>query len=266
LSTHSTQKVHSYEQIRASDEAGGKSMSQHSQFGRSSSAIVITLPFEGLSPDFLLRMKYISFRLSRNRSNLFCSRRRTMSSCFDNRNRLLYKRPMPYLGCRDIWRRAPADRDPEFLRHARAKASGNVEFQLGNAYGSDLPSGAFNLMHMRFVASTAGSLHGFSRNLYVSCGSAVSSLCRSQTGRHSIAIPPHPAWDRLKYAFLAAFRRVGADLELGRQLYYLLHQAGLRDLQYRTALLGVRSVDPMIDYLPSTVESLQGSIYSSSVF
>jgi len=33
----STQKVHSKEQIRASVEAGGKSRSQRSQFGRSSS-------------------------------------------------------------------------------------------------------------------------------------------------------------------------------------------------------------------------------------
>jgi hypothetical protein len=31
-------------------------------------------------------------------------------------------------------------------------------------------------------------------------------------------------------------------------------------VQYRTAILGVRSGDPMIDYLPSTVESLRGSV------
>ena len=59
---------------------------------------------------------------------------------------------------------------------------------------------------------------------------------------------------------LAAFKGVGADLELGRRLYFLVQQAGLHDVQYRTALLGVRSVDFMIDYLPSTVESLRGAI------
>jgi len=32
-STHLLQKVHSYEQIIASTDAGGKSLSQHSQFG-----------------------------------------------------------------------------------------------------------------------------------------------------------------------------------------------------------------------------------------
>jgi hypothetical protein len=31
-------------------------------------------------------------------------------------------------------------------------------------------------------------------------------------------------------------------------------------VQYRTALLAVRSTDPMVDYLPSTVESLRTTI------
>jgi hypothetical protein len=42
LSTQSAQNVHSYEQIRAIVDAGGRSLSQHSQFGRSSSAITPT--------------------------------------------------------------------------------------------------------------------------------------------------------------------------------------------------------------------------------
>jgi len=37
FSTHSAQKVHSYEQIRASTASGGKSLSQYSQLGLSSS-------------------------------------------------------------------------------------------------------------------------------------------------------------------------------------------------------------------------------------
>jgi hypothetical protein len=40
VSTQSAQKVHSYEQMRASVDAGGKSRSQYSQLGRSWSAIV----------------------------------------------------------------------------------------------------------------------------------------------------------------------------------------------------------------------------------
>jgi hypothetical protein len=39
FSTQSAQNVHSYEQMRARVDAGGKSLSQHSQLGRSSSAM-----------------------------------------------------------------------------------------------------------------------------------------------------------------------------------------------------------------------------------
>ena len=49
------------------------------------------------------------------------------------------------------------DMDAEFLEHARRNAPSNVEFHLGDAYGSDLSAGTFDLVHMRFVASTAGN-------------------------------------------------------------------------------------------------------------
>jgi hypothetical protein len=64
----------------------------------------------------------------------------------------------------------------------------------------------------------------------------------------------------LKTAFLGAFSGVGANLELGRELYAVVCRSGLHDVQYRTALLGVRSTDAMVDYLPATVESLRGTI------
>ena len=72
--------------------------------------------------------------------------------------------------------------------------------------------------------------------------------------------PPHPAWDRLKAALLGAFAGVGADLHLARRLYALARQAGLEDVHYRTFIVAVRSSDPLIDYLPSTAESLRGAI------
>jgi hypothetical protein len=56
------------------------------------------------------------------------------------------------------------------------------------------------------------------------------------------------------------FTGVGANLELAERLYHFMFYAGLRDVEYRTALLGVRSADPIVDYLPSTVESLRGTI------
>jgi hypothetical protein len=49
-------------------------------------------------------------------------------------------------------------------------------------------------------------------------------------------------------------------VELARRLYYLVRRAGLDDVRFRTFIVGVRSTDPMVDYLPSTVESLRATV------
>jgi SAM-dependent methyltransferase len=152
------------------------------------------------------------------------------------------------------------DMNAEFLESARKDAPNNVEFQLGDAYGSDLPAATFDLVHMRFVASTAGSPERLLKEAtrLVRRGGIVA--LQEPDGSTLNCYPPHPAWERLKSALMEAFKGVGADLELARKLYLLVLQAGLRNVQYRTALLAVRSMDPMVDYLPSTVESLRGVI------
>jgi SAM-dependent methyltransferase len=152
------------------------------------------------------------------------------------------------------------DMDAEFLQHARGEAAGNVEFCLGNAYDADLPAGSFDLVHMRFVASTAGSPERLIKEAGRLARPGGVVALQEPDGSTLNCYPPHPAWDQLKSALLGAFKGVGADLELARRLYFLVRQAGLRDVQYRMALLGVRSTDPMVDYLPSTVESLRAAI------
>jgi len=152
------------------------------------------------------------------------------------------------------------DMDAEFLQYARGNAAPNVEFRVGDAYQTNLPAGGFDLVHMRFVASTAGNperLLGEAARLARPGGLVA---LQEPDGSTLNCYPPNPAWDRLKAALLGAFKGVGADLELAKRLYFLMHRANLRDVQYSTAILGVRSIDPMIDYLPSTVESLRGTI------
>src|SRR5262249_43356331 len=72
--------------------------------------------------------------------------------------------------------------------------------------------------------------------------------------------PPHPAWEALRSALIGAFASVDADISLARRLYGLMRDAGLLDVQYRPFLVGARSTDPMVDYLPSAVESLRRTI------
>lgn len=72
--------------------------------------------------------------------------------------------------------------------------------------------------------------------------------------------PAHPAWTRLKEALEQAFLCVGADVRLAQRLYQLARHAGLANVQYRPFLVGVRSGDPMTDYMPATVEAVRGTL------
>ena len=153
------------------------------------------------------------------------------------------------------------DMDAEFLAFARENtAAANVEFRRGDAYGADLPAGSFDLVHMRFVASTAGNPERLLKEATRLARPGGIVALQEPDGSTLDCYPPHPAWELLKAALLGAFKGVGADLELARKLYFLVQQAGLAEVQYRTTLLGVRSTDPMVDYLPSTVESLRATI------
>jgi SAM-dependent methyltransferase len=152
------------------------------------------------------------------------------------------------------------DMNAQFLDHARENAPNNVEFRLGNAYQSGLPAGAFDLVHMRFVASTAGHPEQLLKEARRLTRRGGIVALQEPDGSTLACYPPHPAWDRLKAAYMGVFKGVGSDLTLGRRLHFVFHQAGFHNVQYRTALLGVRSIDPMVDYLPSMIESLRAAI------
>jgi len=152
------------------------------------------------------------------------------------------------------------DRNAGFLEFARKNAAANVEFRLGDAYSADLPAGSFDLVHMRFVASTAGKPDQLLAEATRLARPGGIVALQEPDGSALQCRPPHPAWDKLKAALLGAFAGVGSDLELARKLPALFQLAGLRDIQHREARLDVGSTDPMVDYLPSTVESLRGTI------
>lgn len=154
------------------------------------------------------------------------------------------------------------DMDEEFLAHARrhSHARGNIEFRRGDAYDSGLPAGTFDLVHMRFVASTAGDPERLIREAMRLTRTNGTVALQEPDASTLACTPPHPAWDRLKAALIGAFAGVGADLELARGLDALAGQAGLADVQHRRFMLTIRSSDPIVDYLPSTVESLRGTV------
>lgn len=156
--------------------------------------------------------------------------------------------------------RVVGDKDAEFLELARAAAPANVEFRRGDAYQANLPARSFDLVHMRFVASTAGDPERLlAEAIRLARPGGVVAL-EEPDATALDCYPPHPAWERLKAALIGAFKAVGADLHLAKRLYALARKAGLTDVEYRPFLVGVRSIDPLVDYLPSTAESLRSTI------
>ena len=90
------------------------------------------------------------------------------------------------------------DMDAQFLEHARRNAPRNVEFRVGDAYRSDLPTRSFDLVHMRFVASTAGHPEQLLEEAtrLVRPGGVVA--LQEPDGSTLKCYPPHRAWDRLQ--------------------------------------------------------------------
>jgi SAM-dependent methyltransferase len=152
------------------------------------------------------------------------------------------------------------DADPVFLDHARRHAPSNGEFVAGNAYRTGLPSGGFDLVHMRFVASTAGGPEALLQEAIRLARPGGYVALQEPDMATLNCYPPHPAWEQLKSALIGAFTSVGSDISLARRLFALARHAGLEDVHYRPFLLGFRSADPMADYLPATVKSLRRTI------
>ena len=152
------------------------------------------------------------------------------------------------------------DADPVFVEHGRRHAAANTDFVQGDAYGVALPAGSFDLVHLRFVASTAGAPQKLLREATrLAKPGGIVALQEPDMATLN-CYPPHPAWDALRAALIGAFAAVGSNISLGRELFTLARAAGLADVQYRPFLLGVRAGDAIVDYLPSTVESLRGTV------
>ena len=131
---------------------------------------------------------------------------------------------------------------------------------MADAYGSNLPAGTFDLVHMRFVASTSGAPERLLQEAKRLARPGGTIALQEADIATLNCYPSHPSWDKLKVALFGAFSGVGADVELARRLYFIVRQAGLVDVQFRPFIVGVRSIDPMVDYLPSTIESVRATV------
>jgi ubiquinone/menaquinone biosynthesis C-methylase UbiE len=161
------------------------------------------------------------------------------------------------------------DADPAMLAAARAwtRAHGltGVGLVASDAHQPAVRREAFDLVHVRFLASTAGRgeelIHGA---LGVVRPGGV--LAFQEPDVEALrCYPPHPAWERLKQWLQAAFERSGGDTRIGQRLYQLLRRAGLEGVRYRPFLVGVTHGDPMRDYLPATIESIRAALLGAAL-
>jgi ubiquinone/menaquinone biosynthesis C-methylase UbiE len=126
------------------------------------------------------------------------------------------------------------EQNPDSVAMARELASerglGNVEITQADARSTGLPGAAFDLVHARtLLVNLPDAAH------------VVAEMARlTRPGGWVVAMepdcdmyvchPPHPALDRLREIFLAAYLTEGADPFVGRRLAELFRQAGLADV------------------------------------
>jgi ubiquinone/menaquinone biosynthesis C-methylase UbiE len=156
------------------------------------------------------------------------------------------------------------DADPVMLEAARAWADSrgltSVELVEADAYRTGLARDAFDLVHVRYLAGTAGQPGELLREA-VALARPGGVVAFEEPDTDTLEChPSHPAWDRLKAVLQDGFANVGADTRLGKRLYRLFRQAGLEAVRYRPFLVGVTSGEPMTDYLPATVESIRATL------
>jgi len=152
------------------------------------------------------------------------------------------------------------DADAEFIEIARGWGPKAVEYRVDDAYATGLPGGAFDLVHIRFLASTAGEpdrLIAEALRLLRPGGVLAMQEADFPTLR---CFPPHPAWDELVGAFRACFPGHDGEESVAQSLYRRMRAAGCQDLGYRPRILGVRAGDAWQDYLPATMESLRTTV------
>lgn len=143
---------------------------------------------------------------------------------------------------------------------ADALGLSNVSFETGGIFDNALAAESFDLVHVRYVITTIGRHADVVRAALrlLKPGGVLALQEADADGLH--AYPPNAAFDRLTGVLVSVFTRIGADPYAGRQVYRLLRDAGLADVDVRVCTARSRSHDDLVDYLPQTVLSLRDTV------
>jgi ubiquinone/menaquinone biosynthesis C-methylase UbiE len=117
-------------------------------------------------------------------------------------------------------------------RFAVARRLNGVQVITADARNTGLLAGSFDLVHARtLLVNLARPAEAAAEMMRLACpGGWVASM--EPDTEHALCYPPHPAFDRLRDIFTAAFRRNGADPWIGRRVPELFRQAGLQQVEF----------------------------------
>lgn len=161
------------------------------------------------------------------------------------------------------------DLDAKQLAGARAfvKEAGlsNVEILELDAYRTGLPAQAFDLVHVRFVFAPVGRDEELLREMLRLVRPGGIIAIQEPDAFSWTCLPPHPSWDRLKEAILAAFARGGGDFNAGRRLYAMLRTVGLRNVSVRAAVQALPGGHPYLRLPIQFATSLRARILDAGL-
>lgn len=128
--------------------------------------------------------------------------------------------------------------------HAEEHRLTNVQLVTDNAYGSSLPSKAFDLVHARFVVAPCGRAHALLAEMIRLARPGGFVALQEPAPACWTCEPRSPAFDELKHVVLRAFAERGGDFGAGMRLPRLLRDLGCTDVGIRPAVLCLSGEHP----------------------
>jgi 2-polyprenyl-3-methyl-5-hydroxy-6-metoxy-1,4-benzoquinol methylase len=136
----------------------------------------------------------------------------------------------------------------------------NVSFRAGSIFANDLAPESFDLVHLRYVITTIGRHEEVVRSALrlVKPGGALALQEADSDGIQ--CFPDNATFTHLRDVLASVFAGIGGDTFAGRQVFRLLCDAGLSDVDVRVCTARSRSTDDLVDYVPQTVLSVRQTI------
>jgi len=141
-------------------------------------------------------------------------------------------------------------------RWAASMGLDNVDFAVADIFDNELPEGAFDLVHVRYVIVNIGRAEEvIAAAARLARPGGVVAIQEVDADRLN-CYPPSPAFERLKGLLIELFTLAG-DPYAGRVIFQQLRAAGLADVCFRPCVVGATSGDPIATFMPDTINAVR---------